>query len=60
MGARTRDTDEEPSVIVDPSLEAFCVVRTRMARGTRPPRAQGSGRLPLEMIQRYLRENADD
>lgn len=52
--------DEEPSVIIEPTLAPFCVVRTRMARGTRPPRAETSGRLPLDMIQRYLRENADD
>ena len=52
--------DEEPSVIVEPTLAPFCVVRTRMARGTRPPRAETTGRLPLDMIQQYLRENTDE
>ena len=51
--------EEEPTVIVDPELEG--VTRTRMARGTLPPRQpDSSGRLPLEMIQQYLRENADE
>lgn len=46
----------EPSVIVDPALEAFCLMK-RAARGTVPPRASGSGRVPLETILRYLEQN---
>jgi hypothetical protein len=58
--ASGKGIDVEPSVIVEPTLAPFCVVRTRIARGTRPPRAETSGRLPLSMIQQYLRENTDD
>jgi len=51
---------EEPSVIVEPTLAPFCVVRTRMARGTSPPSEEITGRLSMEMIQQYLRENPDE
>jgi len=44
----------EPSVIVDPALEAFCLMRTRAARGTKPPRSAGAGRVPLAAILRYI------
>lgn len=49
---------EEPSVLVDPALEAFCVMRTRMPRGSVPP-PTGSGRLPMDLILRYMAENSD-
>jgi hypothetical protein len=49
----------EPCVLVDPTLEAFCLVRTRTARGTSPPRPSSSGRLPLEAIIAFMRENDD-
>ncbi len=51
---------DEPRVIVDPGLEAFCLMGTRMARGTIPPRSSSSGRVPLAAILAYLSENADD
>ena len=47
----------EPCVLVDPTLEAFCLMRTRAARGTTPPGPSSSGRLPLEEIIAYMREN---
>ena len=47
---------EEPSVLVDPAIQAFCEMR-RTPRGSVPP-PPGSGRLPLALIERYLRENA--
>lgn len=47
----------EPSVVVDPTLQAFCMMRSRMARGTSPPRDAGTGRLPLEAILAYIDEN---
>lgn len=59
------DTDElipiheEPRVLVDPAIEAFCVVKARTARGTTPPPTPGSGRLSRELIERYLLENAE-
>jgi hypothetical protein len=52
--------EDEPSVVVDPTLEPFGVVRSRIARGTLPPRPPQNGRLSLAMIQQYLRENADE
>jgi len=51
---------DEPRVIVDPGLEAFCLMGTRMARGTVPPRSSSSGRVPLAAILAYLGENADE
>ena len=49
---------EEPRVLVDPTIEAFCEVKSRTARGTTPPPV-GSGRLSRELIERYLLENAE-
>ncbi len=54
------DESSEPKVLVDPTLEAFCLVTTRSARGTTPPPQRRSDRLPLAMIQAFLRENAAD
>jgi hypothetical protein len=48
---------DEPCVLVDPTLEAFCLMRTRSARGTSPPRPSRGGRLPLAAIIAYMREN---
>jgi hypothetical protein len=48
----------EPSVIVDPALEAFCLMRSRMPRGTAPSRTSRSGRVPLKAILAYLEQNA--
>ena len=48
----------EPSVIVDPDLEAFCVMRSRIARGTVPPRTSSSGRIPLKAILAYIENNS--
>ena len=48
----------EPSVIVDPALEAFCLMRARMARGTSPPPVSADGRIPLDAILTYLSENS--
>jgi len=54
------ETREEPNVLVDPTMEAFCEMRSRMARGSTPPPAPvGSGRLSLDAIKAYLIENAD-
>ena len=54
----TAEIREEPNVLVDPTMEAFCEMRSRMARGSTPPPV-GSGRLSLEAIRAYLTENAD-
>ncbi|MBL0212792.1 MAG: hypothetical protein IPQ07_02800 [Myxococcales bacterium] len=54
------EESSEPRVLVDPTLEAFCLVTTRTARGTTPPPQRRSERLPLHLIQAYLRENAAD
>jgi hypothetical protein len=51
-------TSEEPSVIVDPAMEAFCMMRSRMARGSSPSLPR-SGRLPLEAIMAYMNQNAE-
>jgi len=48
----------EPNVLVDPALEAFCLMGTRMARGTIPPSAN-TGRVPLKAILAYLAQNED-
>ncbi len=50
------ETHEEPNVLVDPAIQAFCMMR-RTPRGSVPP-PPGSGRLPLALIERYLLENA--
>jgi hypothetical protein len=34
------DDEPEPSVMVDPSLPAFCIPRWRGAKGTQPPRVE--------------------
>ncbi len=57
LDAGAQEPPEEPSVLVDPAIEAFCVVRPRVARGTAPPPA--SGRLPLELIRLYMLQNAE-
>ncbi len=49
---------DEPNVIVDPTIEAFCVMRSRHARGTSPP--PSSGRVPLEVIVAYMLRHAND
>lgn len=43
--------EDEPKVMVEPALGAFCVVG---ARGTAPPPPPKSDRLPLEAILAYL------
>ena len=43
--------EDEPKVMVEPALGAFCEVR---ARDTVPPPPQKSDRLPLEAILAYL------
>jgi len=53
------DEADEPSVLVDPALEAFCLMRTRMARGTSPPRTSSADRPTLEAIIQYMSQNAD-
>ena len=42
--------DEEPKVIVEPEIGAFCMMRVRRA----PAPQRASGRLPLEAILAYL------
>jgi len=58
LQADTEPPPEEPRVLVDPAIEAFCIVKGRTARGTSPPPAE-AGRLSRELIERYLLENAD-
>jgi len=54
LDAALRELEEdEPSVIVEPEIGAFCMVRARAARGTTPPE-RTSGRLPLEAILAYI------
>jgi hypothetical protein len=48
---------EEPSVLVDPTIQAFCMTR-RAPRGSSPP-PMGTGRLSRELIELYLRQNAE-
>jgi hypothetical protein len=45
--------EDQPKVIVEPEIGAFCMVRARSARGTTPPE-RTSGRLPLEAILAYI------
>lgn len=43
--------EDEPKVMVEPEIGAFCLVR---ARDTAPPPVQVPGRLPLEVILAYI------
>jgi len=47
-----------PNVVVDPTIEAFCEVGPRAARGTAPPPTE-SGRLRLAAILQFMSENSD-
>ena len=44
--------EDEPKVMVEPDLGAFCMVVR--ARDTTPPPVRASGRLPLDMILAFL------
>ena len=45
------DSDDEPKVIVDPSLEAFCLMRTRVPPASPPPRPTAAA---LELVLAFL------
>lgn len=54
LDAALRELEEdEPKVMVEPDLGAFCVVRARDSTPSVPP-VRASGRIPLDVILAYL------